>query len=368
MSLTAEAMSQLDENIDFRQMAAMRAILADRFGLLPGAPFKCEGTFVRNNYEVIGLRCMAMLPSGWMIDIDESVSVSVPMLYGTTYYLAIGLSENLKDFEHKDVEFLRPEYSCCILSADELAQNDVIPVTRFIVKNDVMNVSPSYIPPCLMLSSSEKFEPYIKQIASKLKELSDHPNMDESRGKRVMLRQYIHLNNLNQNQEVRSFIENLGDIADALRFYIVEPNVPAEIIQPRMKCDYYDVQLYLEWIVNQIDYAKSILDKTPLEEKKPDFDELKAILRKELTEELSDIIEEKVTTRVDALREDIQAQVSEALKDFLSGEFRRQLYADLDQNLSENLYQKLYDALYQALHDALYREEEIVVDDFTPMI
>ena len=94
MEITAQTFIGLDENLDFRQQLAIRAALSgQRMGLLPGAEFSCNGKFVKNKFEVERLRCLAVLPSGRLIHPDEEVAVPIPMLYGTEYYLTIGIGE-----------------------------------------------------------------------------------------------------------------------------------------------------------------------------------------------------------------------------------------------------------------------------------
>lgn len=368
MELTAAAMSMLDENLDFRQMAAMRTVLAGRHGLLPGAPFNCNGTFVRNNFEIANLRCMALLPSGWMVDIDESVSITIPMLYDSTYYFTVGLGENLKDFEHKDVEFLRPEYVYQISSIEDLKVSQDLPLLRFTIKDGTFNIDSSYIPPCLMVVSSEKFEHYRDKIAERLTQLHNHANLPGDTSKLAISYYLNHLGNNNPLIEVKTFVTLLDDLNRELRYYLLEPHKDEVGDTTLMTCDLNDVQIYLEWTIKQLDKVKLLLDNHPIEDKKPDYDELKAILRKELMDDLKPTLEKLIHTEVDAVRNDIQQQVSDALKDFLSGEFRRQLYADLNTELADSLYKKLYDALYHALYEALYREEEVETDDYTPMI
>lgn len=368
MELTATAMSMLDENLDFRQMAAMRTVLAGRHGLLPGAPFNCNGTFVRNNFEISNLRCMALLPSGWMVDIDESVSITIPMLYDSTYYFTVGLGENLKDFEHKDVEFLRPDYAYQISSLEDLKISQNLPLLRFTIKDGTFNIDTSYIPPCLMLASSEKFEQYREKIIEKLTLLHTHANMP-SDGCKLAIGYYLnHIGNNNPLIEVKTYVTLLDDLNRELHYYLFEPHKDEIGEEKLISCDLNDVQLYLDWTIKQLDKAKNFLDNNPIEDTKPDYDELKAIIRKELMDDLKPTLEGLIHTEVDAVRNDIQQQVSDALKDFLSGEFRRQLYADLSTELADSLYQKLYDALYKALYGALYREEVVETDDYMPMI
>ena len=75
MELTAETFKEIFEKWDFRQRLAIRAALGcNRMGLVPGAPFNCNGTFVKNRYEVTNFQCMAILPSGKIVNAEEDRS------------------------------------------------------------------------------------------------------------------------------------------------------------------------------------------------------------------------------------------------------------------------------------------------------
>ena len=83
MEITAQTFIGLEEKLDFQQRIAIRAALGStRMGMLPGATLNCEGIFVKNTYEIERLQCMALLPSGRIVDADEQAVVSIPMLFG----------------------------------------------------------------------------------------------------------------------------------------------------------------------------------------------------------------------------------------------------------------------------------------------
>ena len=86
MEITTQTFLNMDENLDFRQQMALRAALGgNRMGLLPGAAFCNDGMFVKNKFEMGHFKCLAVLPSGRIIDVDESVNLPIPMLYGSIY-------------------------------------------------------------------------------------------------------------------------------------------------------------------------------------------------------------------------------------------------------------------------------------------
>ena len=152
LELTSSTFLNWDERLDFRQQVALRAALGShRLGLLPDAAFSCKGMFVKNKLEISHLRCLAVLPSGRIIDADEPVVLPVPMLYGNEYYLTIGIGNGQIAFEKEDVPFSRPQYEYAILSMEQMLQADVFPLMRFSVQEGVFSIDENFIPPYLQI-------------------------------------------------------------------------------------------------------------------------------------------------------------------------------------------------------------------------
>ena len=110
MEITAQTFTKFDENIVYRQQVASRIMNGNRFGLIPFSKFDCQAGFVKNTLEIERLSCMALLPSGKVLHIDEKVVVPIPMLYGEEYFLACGFGEKSVGFDIETVPFVQPEY------------------------------------------------------------------------------------------------------------------------------------------------------------------------------------------------------------------------------------------------------------------
>ena len=82
MEISAQTFVELDANLARREQVACRAVNGNQFGLIPFTEFDNRGGFVRNKLEIERLVCMALLPSGKILHIDEKVVVSVPLVYG----------------------------------------------------------------------------------------------------------------------------------------------------------------------------------------------------------------------------------------------------------------------------------------------
>ena len=79
MEITAQTFIGLEEKLDFQQQIAIRAALGStQMGMLPGTELSCKGVFVKNTFEVESLRCMALLPSGKIVDADEKAVIPIP--------------------------------------------------------------------------------------------------------------------------------------------------------------------------------------------------------------------------------------------------------------------------------------------------
>ena len=377
MELTAETFSGIADHWDFRQRIAIRTALGgNHMGLVPGAPFSCNGTFVKNRFEVSGLQCMALLPSGKIVNADEDIQVSIPMLFGDKYYLTIGISEDKTEFEKKGVPFVRPRYSYGINTIEEIEAGDLFPLVRFKAADGVFSVDSDFMPPCLLLEDDPRFKEYIDRYAFLMNIVATHPNLAEGEGKRAMLRYVFMLKSYRLQNTMQDFILLTQEIAQAIDYYIVAPNKqPLDIPVPQ----HADIQAWLGWLEDSMSGAAVILDGVVLEDNTIDYEALLAQAKAELYERLHPELIEKVLADMKAeLQEEMRQQteqlttyINENLKtaiiEQLTTEFNDRAdkltemltdkFDEMGRQLNESLYEKLYFNLFENLFNALYVPE-----------
>ena len=182
MAISERTFIEMDENLARRQEVASRTVNGNQFGLIPFTKFNCQGGFVRNKLEIEHLQCMALLPSGKILHIDEKVVITIPLVYGDEYYLACGFGEGQTAFDVKAVPFVRPEYQFGIYPLNELEESDRFPVMKFKVNDGIFSIDPNYIPPCLHLQSDNRFQPYLKQLSETISQVAEHANLESGEG------------------------------------------------------------------------------------------------------------------------------------------------------------------------------------------
>ena len=377
MELTAETFSGISEQWDFRQSLAIRAALgSNHMGLVPGTTFSCNGTFVKNRFEVTGLQCMALLPSGKIVSADEDVQVSIPMLFGDKYYLTVGFSNNQTEFEKEGVPFVRPHYEYAIHTLEEIEAGDLFPLVRFLSADGVFSVDTDFIPPCLLLEDEARFKGYIERYKELMGILANHENLAEGEGKRAMLRYVFMLKGYRLQNTMQDFMLLTQEIAQAIDYYIVTPNrQPLEIPVPH----HADIQAWLGWLESYMQGAAEILDGVVLEDNTIDYEALLAQAKAELYEKLHPELIEKLLADMKAeLQEEMRQQtaqittyINETLKkeivDELTTEFNDRAdkltvmltdkFDEMGKQLNDSLYEKLYFNLFENLFNALYVPE-----------
>lgn len=367
MAISAQTFLELDENLRHRQQAAARAVNGNEFGLIPFTEFDRQGGFVRNKLEIDHLACMALLPSGKILHIDEKVVVTVPLVYGNEYYLACGFGEKKVEFDVKEVPFVRPEYTYGIYSLSELEGTDLFPVMKFKVSDGIFSIDESYIPPCLYLSSDNRFQPYLEQLTKQVSLLAEHPNQESGEGKRAFQRYAYLLKSYDTQGRTRPFIQLTYEIAQAIDYYIVTPNAEMPVTIPAYSG--YDIANWLDWLDSYLHNAAGTLDKVVLEDHSIDFDELKAQIKAELYEQLRPELYEQLYTELKAkLYAEISEDLTIRLTDYITQQLKTELHDLLLGELSEELYESLYKNLYESLYNALYVPVEKEEDEFTPLI
>lgn len=366
MELTAESLTTMSGYDDAYSVALLRSTFGSRIGILPAKEFKCESSFVRKALEFKLSGCLAILPSGNLVDVDESASLEVPQLDEGEYYVTVGLGKDRIEFECDEVPMSRPAYCYNIRKFEELDRNDELPFIRLEVDGSEVAVDKEYIPPFLQISSEPRFTGILDSLATKLGAIANHVNMAPGDSKRTMLYCQFLLTAFPKRKRVDELLQLTEEIAQSVRYFIYLPN--SEEIEQIPDCSEYDVSKWFKWLYSFLDGAVGILDGVELKDETIDYDKLIEQLRKELFDTLHPQLMDEVQQRVESLREDMQAQISDALKDFISGEFRRRLHDELDVELSDSLEQKLYSSLYEALYDALFVPEVKEEDTFTPRI
>lgn len=367
MAISAQTFLELDENLRHRQQAATRAVNGNEFGLIPFTEFDRQGGFVRNKLEIDHLACMALLPSGKILHIDEKVVVTVPLVYGNEYYLACGFGEKEVEFDVKEVPFVRPEYTYGIYSLSELEGTDLFPVMKFKVSDGIFSIDESYIPPCLYLSSNNRFQPYLEQLTKQVSLLAEHPNLESGEGKRAFQRYAYLLKSYDTQGRTCPFIQLTYEIAQAIDYYIVTPNTETPVTIPAYSG--YDIANWLDWLDSYLHNAAGTLDKVVLEDHTIDFDELKAQIKAELYEQLRPELYEQLYTELKAkLYAEISEDLTVRLTNYINQQLKTELHDLLSGELSEELYESLYKNLYESLYNALYVPVEKEEDEFTPLI
>lgn len=357
MELTAQTFVEMDGRISAKQKIALAIAASDgTIGILPDSEFKYDGVFVRNTFEIEHFRCTALLPGGDIVDADESVAVTIPMLYGDTYYLAVGLGDEVIDFECKGVSLTHPTYTYSICTLDELAGSNRLPVVRFKAKDGVLSVDTDYIVPQTNAVNNKHVEDYIKAYITNMEKITTHPNLVDGDGKQMLLRYLFRVKKLRPTIHTTKLIELFEDIASAIDYFIITPNGESkEMPVPNLM----DIREYLEWLSNYMEAAIAVLDKVVLEDNSIDYDMLKEQIKAEIYERLNPELYERLISDLKTnLRTELSETLTSTLKHYFADEMKPEIHDALSEELRGQLRETLYTSLYDALYNALYVPEE----------
>lgn len=354
MELTTQTFLDMDENLDFRQQMAIRAALGDHcVGLLPDTTFDNRALFYTNHLEMERLQCTALLPSGRIIQVDESVSIGIPMLFGDAYYLTVGIGDSTVPFEKKGVEYVRPTYTYAIMTLDEVTSNDVFPITRFTAKDGTFAIDTDFIPPCLLMSCDKRFKDYLDKYAELLRQLGEHPNLKEGEGKQAMLRYMFRMQSQDLSGQGIEFLKLTQEVAQAVDYFIMRPNTDQTIDIPTPL--QADPGKWLKWLEDYLTGAMTLANGLELIDDSIDYEALLAQAKKELYEQLSPELYEKLLERIkNELREELYDKLNIELTKYMEDVVKPELGRILGQELYEKLYEKLYTELFENLFNALY--------------
>ena len=371
MEITAETFAGMGQHIDLGQQVAIRAALGNtRIGLLPGVPFNNKGAFVKNAFEIEHFRCMALLPSGKIIDADDQIVLDIPTLDDGKYYLTVGFGEGQTEFEKDGVPYLRPQYVYSLNTLEEIEEKDILPIVRYTVSDKTISVDADYIPPTIQLICDERLSTYVQRFAERLEALASHGNLVDGLGKRAILHYLFVLKSYNLRTLTSEFIQFTQEIAQAINYYIVAPNTDEEQATVIPAPSQNDVEAWLKWLDCYLGNTISVLDNVVIEDHSIDFDELKAQIKAELYEQMTPELHDRLLAEIkDELRAELEQHLMDVLTNYIEQTLKPALYEQLKEELTADLYQQLYDSLYEALYNALFVPTEPKDDNsYTPQI
>lgn len=371
MEMTAETFAGMGQHIDFQQQVAIQAALGNtRIGILPRAPFNNRGAFVKSSFEIERFQCMALLPSGKIINADEQTVVSMPLLDDGQYYLTVGFGDELKEFEKDGVPYLRPQYVYQLHTLEEIEGQDLLPIVRFSVSEHTISVDTDFIPPTIQLVCDERLSAFVQRYVERLEALAAHANLVDGLGKRAILHYLFVLKSYNLQTLTSAFTQFTQEIAQAISYYIISPNTEAEQMEEIPAASQYDIENWLTWLEHYMERAASVLDDVVLEDHTINFDELKAQIKAELYELMTPELHDRLLTEIkEELRAELEQHLMDVLTTYIEQTLKPALHDQLKEELTDDLYQRLYDSLYAALYGALFVPSEPKEDNsYMPQI
>ena len=177
MRLTDELLRMSDSyHADFASRAFLLAS-AGRFGLLPSArPFRISLDFSKNIVEVVALECLGLTRDGQLVDISFNSQYSQP---GDTRAVLPAQGEDqaylllvMPTGEWRDVGdgSSEPLWRFALAPEDAPVPDDALPLAR-IVNEYEWREDDQFIPPCLFLSSHDRYMDLCEEFRGLLKQL-----------------------------------------------------------------------------------------------------------------------------------------------------------------------------------------------------
>ena len=148
--------------------------------------------------------------------------------------------------------------------------------------------------------------------------------------------------------------------------FIFSRNDSCEEIPP-FSC--FDLEKWMQWLKEYVGSAAQALDSLELEKRDIDVEALKAQIEEELTDKLKPELRESIAAELrDTLTRELEASIEDKLREFLDGTFAARTHDSLKEELQGELNAALYESLYKALYDALYTPPKNEDEGFTPLI
>ena len=183
MRLTDTLLRTSDECTAEQIRNALLVAAAGRFGLLPAkTPFEVSVSVDRDRVNVESISCLALTRNASLIDchFDSRFSgnliseVKLPQNTETGDFLLLVSMPEDNEWKECGNDLEQPSYRFSLINCNSSLPDDAFPVAR-IVNNDYsgMCLDNDFVPPCLFVSSHDKFIRQKNEFIGKLKELEE---------------------------------------------------------------------------------------------------------------------------------------------------------------------------------------------------
>ncbi len=367
LELTEQTFRGMDRAFDSRISALRIALANGQFGLLPGSDYYNNATFVKRTIEISNLRCTALLRSGDVIQIDESVTIEVKLLYEDVYYVVASMGSELHHFEYEGVPMVRPVNEFKIITPQEIDKNH-LPLVKLRQESGTFVIDTSFTPPSIVVGVNTPMAKTITKAIEVMEGITSHANLEPGETARSLRRLLYELRTLTDRSLTSYAVSLMEQLQQCLDYYIVEPN-SLKGKADSVAIDFNDIGIWLERFTSHLGWVLTSMESVVLEDRSIDYERLKRELYGDLSELMMGEIYQKMHNQLSIeLREEIARDVKEPLMKFITGEVRDELYKELLAQLMKDLSAKLSPELYDKLYAALYVEAKVEDDTFFPLI
>ena len=193
MRLTDEVLRASDDSIIELVGNSLALAAAGRFGLLPSTHFDLSVNISKGLVDVESLNCTAVTKSGNVIDahydtkFTNSFDTRIQIPEGSDekeYVLTINYTGQWKD---SNDGYEEPIYTFSLMASNSSIPSNSLPIARIVDEYGWRVDEIDFVPPCLFISSHQKYNELLKQFSDVLTEIDNKAkNLLHSNGKDII--------------------------------------------------------------------------------------------------------------------------------------------------------------------------------------
>lgn len=181
MRLTDEVLSASDHCTDDAIAKAMLMAAAGRFGLITSThPFNLSLSIMKGFVDVEALSCLAITRSGQIIDVEFDTKltnpfetrIQIPTQADEKEYI-LTVSRTADEWTESSDGYKMPTLQFALIASKAAVPDNAMPIGRIVNEDGWREDNVNFVPPCLFLSSHNKFEELHTQFVSLLRSIDE---------------------------------------------------------------------------------------------------------------------------------------------------------------------------------------------------
>ena len=220
MEITPQTFIELENNTAEYRMMVRKMIAAKNFGVIPRTKFSITHEIFNDTLLIKQIDCDLMLPSGHVVVIESSnsISLSIPLKDVNELFLTVEMGDKLNNFTKGGIPIAANEVKLDLKALNEI--RNAIPLMKLVRAGDSWAVYEHYIMPVMAARSSVALLEKLEELKPEIQKIVEHEHAELLDDRVLVMILLEQLNNFMVDDSLRELMVLCMKLVTALSYSV----------------------------------------------------------------------------------------------------------------------------------------------------